>query len=909
MFEDRLRRIARRYALNQECIEALSRLIQEAAEVGSNATLPFPMEPTPPEFVTSTSLSLSTPSRGSMPSIPSRPRPPVPTGDGVPRLGRYEVVERIGSGGMGEVWRVHDPDLHRDMALKVIHPTVGVNHQDLDRFVEEAQITAQLRHPSVVPVHELGQLTDGRIFFTMEEVVGRTMSEVIADVHEASHGGPWRPSADGWTFRRLIDAFRRLCEGVAYAHSRGVLHRDLKPSNVMLGEFGEVRILDWGLAWLTGAIGGLQTAPPQILVEAGARTEVGLPRGTNRRVAGTPSYMAPEQARGELALLGPTADIYALGAILYKILSGRAPYRGKDGSSVVQMVLAGPPLPPHRPSILSRHTATTGEGVDGPSPNVPLDPYIPDALRQICQRAMARQPRSRYPDALQLARDVGDWLEGLERREQGLEMVARAESILPDIRRMRLDARARRAQAERLLDHVREHEPVERKLPAWDLQDLADKLDTKARIKSVQAVQVLQAALSYAPDLREAHDRLADIYRERHASAEARRDALGAAQWEVLLRNHDTGQHRSYLEGDGLLSLVTDPPGATVELYRYVRRERRLQPERIRTLGPTPVRKLPLRRGSYLLVITAPGRIPVRYPVRIEREQHWDGAPPGGDKPLPIHLPEVGQLDPDDVYVPAGWFFCGGDPGASGSLPGRKVWLDAFVVRRHPVTHQGYLDFLNALVDEGRDEEALSLVPRFEGFLFYGQRDDGHFSIREDARALRVIPDMPAFMIDWNMAMAMAAWRAHTTGQPWTLPGDLEWEKAARGVDGRRLPWGDFLDPTWCNMRDSRDKQPYPAPVSAFPVDEGPYGVRGMAGNVMDWCRDPYRASGPPIHDGQVDRGWALAEVDPATPRVVRGGHWYGVGQIAYAAHRYRLDPGFTGYLMGFRLARPYGRI
>src|SRR5690606_17346235 len=113
------------------------------------------------------------------------------------------------------------------------------------RFVEEAQCSAQLQHPGIVPVHELGRLADGRLYFTMREIRGRTLTEVIAEVHEASGDGEWRPGPSGFTFRRLVDAFHRVCEAVAYAHHRGVIHRDLKPDNVMLGEHGEVLVVDW----------------------------------------------------------------------------------------------------------------------------------------------------------------------------------------------------------------------------------------------------------------------------------------------------------------------------------------------------------------------------------------------------------------------------------------------------------------------------------------------------------------------------------------------------------------------------------------------------------------------------------------------------------------------------------------
>jgi eukaryotic-like serine/threonine-protein kinase len=242
--------------------------------------------------------------------------------------GRYQILGEIARGGMGIVLKARDADLGRDLALKVLLDRHRGDQDVVRRFVEEAQIGGQLQHPGIVPVHELGALADRKPFFAMMLVKGRTLAALLAE----------RPSATA-NLPRFLAILESICQTVAYAHARRVIHRDLKPGNVMVGNFGEVQVMDWGLAKVLAAGGVADEAKALRIAETAVSTVRSGSAGSGSEsqagsVLGTPAYMAPEQARGDIEQIDERADVFGLGAILCEILTGRPPYVGSTREEI-----------------------------------------------------------------------------------------------------------------------------------------------------------------------------------------------------------------------------------------------------------------------------------------------------------------------------------------------------------------------------------------------------------------------------------------------------------------------------------------------------------------------------------------------------------------------------------------------
>ncbi|MBI2195150.1 MAG: protein kinase [Planctomycetes bacterium] len=316
----------------------------------------------------------------------------------------FEVERDLARGGMGAVRICRDQILGRAVAMKVMHPQIARSEEYRLRFLEEAQVTGQLEHPNIVPIHELGKDAQGNLYFTMKLVKGKSLGQMLRELKEGRQGA---------SFVDLLNVFLKVCDGMAFAHSKGVIHRDLKPDNIMVGDFGEVLVMDWGLAKILGNEPREAPDGPRVTSESVSASGPEKPLSDSEfrkaetvrsvrkdseaqltmegALTGTPTYMSPEQAAGQINRLDHRTDIYSLGAILYEILTLERPVEGKDVVDLLRKVRAGYIIAPVKRAPARR---------------------IPPELSAVVMKAMEKNLRKRYPSVTDLAGDIKRFLEG-----------------------------------------------------------------------------------------------------------------------------------------------------------------------------------------------------------------------------------------------------------------------------------------------------------------------------------------------------------------------------------------------------------------------------------------------------------------------------------------------------------------
>ena len=810
---------------------------------------------------------------------------------------RYIYEYTITVGGMGEIQAVYDSKLMRRVARKVLKQEHMMDSIVRSRFIIEGQIISQLDHPNILPIYDMGIFPDQRPYFTMPIMRGSTLQEIVYKIHEVSSDGQWQVY-EGWTWKRLVQSFISVVEAVANAHSRGVVHRDIKPANVVVGENGETFLIDWGLAKVIRET----KKPINILEMTEELTEVGS-------VEGTPAFMSPEQARGELYLSDERSDVYSLGAVLYTILNGKPPYVGDNSIATLRQVLAGPPNQLATPSgntMWASFRTSSGLG-------------IPKQLVLICDKAMQRNAEERYANAQEMLIPLRMWLEDINSIELAKESLKSAAYCAKRIQHYYPKITHIQEQIWEMQQKIRSYDSEITKNPLWKLQQRLEELQVQTHRLEMEHEQHLLHALAQKPDLITAHIALINHYRNQHALAENQRDTKKVLRAETKMRlqlaalpteHAERKKIENYLLGRGAVSVSTEPQCFSVQLEKFEQQNNRLIPTFIQRMSHTPIDMLGLEMGSYRFKIQQTDYCEIYYPFVIERRRHWNGTPPEKKERQSIVLPsQKDVLVGEECFIPEGWFWFGHEETL------QRIWMEAYVIQKYPVTNRQYLEFLNSLIKQGRTEEAIKYVPRErsgrfgqQGNMLYELQENGLFSLISDDEGDSWQLEWPVVMVDFYGAQAYSVWLSQRDKKNWRLPFEGEWEKAARGVDGRAYPWGDFFDASWCSMRDSHHDKPLIRNNGSFPVDCSVYGVVDMAGNTHEWTQTVYSTKMEHIQkrrfvEVEID---ALSDhsIPPHLRVVVRGGGWRSPSSQCTTYYRGFSDLDRRNNQIGFRLVR-----
>jgi serine/threonine-protein kinase len=784
---------------------------------------------------------------------------------------RYEVRGELGAGGVGIVLAALDKETRRLVAIKVPRRTLegaasGSIHRDgAERFVHEARVTAQLEHPAIVPVYDLGHGDDGTPYYTMRVVGRRSLRDILGDAE----------ARRTWSTARLVSVLVQIARALAYAHARGVIHRDLKPANVLVGDYGEVYVADWGIARVADE-STISKHRPETRPARGDET-------STTGVVGTPGYIAPELLRGEFDRVDGRADLFALGVILYEVLTGTHPFKR---TSPPQTIIATYSEAPHRPRSLA--------------------PECPLLLEDLCLALLEKDPSARPARAEDVAARLEEFLEGARERER---RTAEAKKLCEQAEAPLRRHRELEAEHERLSNEAREHakgvrpwEPIEAKRPAWELEDRAVRAERESATALADALELFTQALAYDGTSPEAHRGLADLYWAQAQAAERERRAAAQLKYETLVAKHDDGRYAAILRADASLSLRSSPSGARVVAHRFVERDRVLVPGDAIDLGETPIAGRRLEPGSWLLVLHRDGFRDVRYPVLLRRGGHHDGH---------VNLYTEEEIGEDFVYVPAGTTILGGDPEAYDPLPLQEPFVDDFAIARFPVTFREYCTYLDNLDDEhaarrvprdlrGSEGMVVSRTPSgWEPYELLIEGPARELFPREDGHFWRVA----VHFIGWFDARAYCRWLASQTSTSIRLPTEAEWEKAARGVDGRAYPWGDRFDSVFCQMRESRSYVGQPEPIGVFACDTSLYGVRDLAGGTREWAADLHGHARADSFDAEPEPD-DDARRDESPLRRVRGGNRSSDHKWCRAASRSAFNATLRGTGLGFRIAK-----
>jgi formylglycine-generating enzyme required for sulfatase activity/predicted Ser/Thr protein kinase len=763
---------------------------------------------------------------------------------------------------MGVVYEARQEQLNRLVALKVLPFDLTVDGKAIERFRREAEAAAQLNHPGIVKVLTIGD-QDGLHFFAMDLIEGRSLDQII--------------DTERLPFNRAAEVVRDVARALDYAHSCGVVHRDVKPANVLIRKDGLVLISDFGLA----------------------RVETTATLTSLGEIMGTPMYMSPEQAMGKGQNVDQRTDIYSLGVTLYESLTLFPPFSGEDVHGVISQVVNDDPRPPRS-----------------------LNAFIPRDLETICLKAVEKEPQRRYPTAGEMADDIDRYLEG---KPIWAKPVSRTERLWKTARRNKpaaallllivagflglsafLTARyvaqrndialrtsaglVEKARGDEvfaaLSEKVRELVALEQQLgevqesrEKTELRDFVRDLTAARNVHYGSALLKFHEVLKLDPSHPEANQAIASIMFNRcltefDLAKRSGRFSEVKDRFFTVRRHDQKGVHQdaiermlAFIEAKGTISVETHPPGARVLLAAGGG----TQGDPFEEAGRTPWIRRDLAPGSYRVRIEMEGYLTLRFPVLVRRLAQAEVDP--------ILLTPKGEVPADLRCIPGGEFIFGGMvPGANRKETRR---IPTFFIGSYEVTFAKYIDFINARckTDHIAFLEWEGHLPRVPGVDFIYHPKERAFGA--DPTWWSRYGRWPVWGIPWTAAQAYCLWRtevsrAEAESKGWKrflvfdLPREDQWEKAARGTDGRRYPWGDIFDERRCNNeygKVSSGKTPTIDPVGSYADGVSPYGCHDMAGNVEEWTRTIYKSEEEVIvKGGDLFKDWLYLSAPARRP-------------------------------------------
>ncbi|MDF1667409.1 MAG: serine/threonine-protein kinase, partial [Planctomycetota bacterium] len=514
---------------------------------------------------------------------------------------KYDFSEILGKGGMGQVLLVTDNDIRRHVAMKLLLPQHRKNPDLVERFLDEVQIAGQLEHPNIPPIYDMGSV-DSEPFFTMRLVEGDTLLDVLNRLREKD-----KETEEEYTLVRRLQIFQQLCMAMAYTHDKGVLHRDLKPANVMIGEFGEVLIMDWGLAMLIAAVPSVKSHS-RARTNAGrvTTTRIGFGDTTSNSINGTPAYMSPEQAKGQNDLLSPRSDIYSLGVMLYELLCLQVPLRGR--TTLETMLHVGSKIP-EPPSVTGKAAGIV----------------VPASFDDICMKALAKDPADRFESAIAFAEEVQTYIDGSRERErrqkEAADHITRGYELTRSYFKIRATIEQVRREREKLKKRIPSYAPLKEKTVLWEYDVRLDTLEQDRARYYEAAHDIFDAALGINPDGRQAREAKADLFWEYFVLAEERGDREGARHFRARVEAFHDGKYEQRLNHAGTLYLKFSKIPDSLSITALEEKDHTLLRQTKRGLDPKTKTMGDLKPGHYILKAKKKGQATLRIPLFLKRAE------------------------------------------------------------------------------------------------------------------------------------------------------------------------------------------------------------------------------------------------------------------------------------------------